>query len=182
VAGGRDFNRSKLKELVLYLSRASASDEGFGMVKLNKLLYRADTEAFRLLGESITGTEYLKQEFGPVAAGLQGLIEEMAKDELVEWRHYQRGEYVSDVPEAREDPDMQRFSPAEIEIIDQVRQELAPHGGKSVSDWSHEEWAGWRISGVGEQIPYETVVIASEPGPAKTVERLRQRALSGNWE
>ena len=37
------------------------------MVKLNKLLYRADFEAFRLLGHPITGETYEKQEFGPVA-------------------------------------------------------------------------------------------------------------------
>src|ERR1700733_4521543 len=70
VAEQAEFNRSKFKELVLYLSQRSAGDEGFGAVKLNKLLYRSDFEAYRLLGRPITGETYIKQEFGPVAADL----------------------------------------------------------------------------------------------------------------
>jgi Protein of unknown function (DUF4065) len=66
------FNRGKFKELVIYLCAAAeqAGDEGFGMVKLNKLLYRADFEAYRLLGHSVTGETYEKQEYGPVARDL----------------------------------------------------------------------------------------------------------------
>lgn len=182
MAGGREFNRGRVANLVLYLGARSTADEGYGMTKLNKLLYRADTEAFRLLGESITGATYQKQELGPVLAGLQGILEDMAGQQLLAWKHYPAGSYVRDVPEPLMSPDMRRFSPAELEIVDGSLEELAAHGGKSVSEWSHEEWAGWRITPVGTPIPYETVVIASEPGPTATVERLRQRVLSGNWD
>jgi len=63
---------------VLYLSQRSADDPGFGMVKLNKLLYRADFEAYRLLGHSITGAVYEKQDFGPVARPLPIALDELA--------------------------------------------------------------------------------------------------------
>src|SRR5919109_351200 len=67
VSSGREYSEGRLKELVLYLACASeTADPGFGMVKLNKLLYRADFEAFRRLGHSLTGETYQKQAYGPV--------------------------------------------------------------------------------------------------------------------
>ena len=39
-------------------------------VKLNKLMYRADFESFRLLGRSMTGATYIKGEYGPMVKDL----------------------------------------------------------------------------------------------------------------
>ena len=74
------FNRGKFKELVVYLCAVAeqAGDEGFGMVNLNKLLYRADFEAYRLLGHHVTGETYEKQEYGPVARDLPIVLDELA--------------------------------------------------------------------------------------------------------
>jgi hypothetical protein len=182
VAGGREFDRSRVTELVLYLGQRSSQDDGYGMTKLNKLLYRADSEAFRLLGASITGAMYQKEEFGPVLTGLQNVVDDMASKGLVQWAHVDAGAYQRHVPGPRLGPDLRNFTPQELEIIDAALAELAPHGGRSVSEWSHREWAGWRITDLGQPIPYETAIIASEPGPPKTVARLRERVLSGNWD
>jgi len=65
---------------VLYLARQSSEDPGFGAVKLNKLLFFADFEAFRLLGSSITGATYEKEEYGPVAREFLPM-----QDELLRW-------------------------------------------------------------------------------------------------
>ena len=87
MAGRAEFNSGKFKELVLYLSQASGEDEGFGMVKLNKLLYRSDFEAFRLLGSSITGATYERQDYGPVARELLIALDELAKRGYIGWQH-----------------------------------------------------------------------------------------------
>ena len=59
-------NMEKLRELILYICRASESDEAFGKVKLNKLLFFSDFSAYVDLGQSITRQDYKKLKQGPV--------------------------------------------------------------------------------------------------------------------
>ena len=49
---------TKLRELILYLARESEGDDYFGVVKLNKLLFYIDFEAYRRFGKSVTEQEY----------------------------------------------------------------------------------------------------------------------------
>jgi hypothetical protein len=182
VAGGTEFNRAKFKELVLYLSQESAEDEGFGMVKLNKLLYRADFEAFRLLGLAITGAEYEKQEWGPVARELPIVLDELAQTGYVIWQHLPRGPYTRDVPAAAEQPDLSLFSTDELNVARQALAELRPHGAKSVSRWSHEQSSGWQAAEIGQAIPYGTAFISTEPLSEAQMKRAIERSRRGNWK
>lgn len=182
MAGGREFESGKFKELVLLLAWKSKADPLISRVKLNKLLYRADFEAFRLLGKSITGARYIRGEHGPMAEQLPGAEIELGKSGLLSWRQEEVGPYAQKVPVALEVPDETQFSKAELAIVDAALAELAEHGGRAAREWSHKHSAGWRLVGDREEIPYETVIIASEPAPRKTLERLRQRVLSGDWK
>jgi hypothetical protein len=187
MAGGIEFNWGKFKELVLYVSRESAEDEGFGLVKLNKLLYRADTEAYRLLGHSITGETYEKQDYGPVARHLPIVLDELGSAGRLEVLRVPSGDYTRKVPTTRQDdeaqPDASVFTPDELVVIKATLAELAVYGGKSVSDWVHEESAGWRVADIGDEIPYESSLVgkASDVHP-EAVEELRQRVLANNWD
>ena len=182
MAGGRDFDRSKFKELVLHLSQRSQDDEGFGMVKLNKLLFWADFEAFRLLGRSITGETYEKQEYGPVARDLPLVLDELAQSGYVIWQHPSRGPYVRDVPAAAEEPDLAQFSADELRIIERALDELAAHGGKTASEWSHEQSAGWNVTpAIGEAISYETAFVSTEPIPREDLERAAEFVRESGW-
>ena len=184
MAGNREYDQTRFENLVLYLASKSGDDEGYGKVKLNKLLFRADFEAFRLLGTSITGEEYKKREYGPVAPHLPSLLRRFEERGVLIIEEVPAGPYVRLVPVIGEGhgPNPAVFSDAEREIIDRALVELRHHGGKSVSQWSHEESVGWRLSKTDALIPYETSVIASEPPPEKTLARLRERVLSGNWD
>ena len=44
------FNEGKFRELILYVARRSEDDKYFGAVKLNKILYFSDFNAYRELG------------------------------------------------------------------------------------------------------------------------------------
>jgi hypothetical protein len=163
MAGRADYNGAKFKEAVLYLSRQSAGDGGFGMVKLNKLLYRADFEAFRVVGHSITGATYERQDYGPVARELPLALDELAARGYLSWQIVGDEPYARKVPGADTEPDLSLFADDEIAVMDRALQELAAHGGKSASDWSHEESAGWRVHRNGETITYESGLIDSTP-------------------
>lgn len=188
MAGGIDFNRGKFKELVLYFAQESerVGDEGFGMVKLNKLLYRADFQAFRLLGRPITGETYERQEFGPVARDLPIVLDELAAAGRLRWQRIPRGPYTREVPtasrESDDQPDLSQFSPDERRLMKETLQELAVYGGKSASDWSHEQSAGWNLAREdGHAIDYATEFISTDPIPPADLERARQFVRDQGW-
>lgn len=188
MAGHTEFNRGKFKELVLHFAGEAqrAGDEGFGMVKLNKLLYRSDFEAFRLLGRSITGETYEKQEFGPVARDLPRVLDELAAQGRLRWQQIPRGERMRKVPSMAEDPDaradLRQFSDDERQIINRTLRELATYGGKSVSEWSHQESAGWRaVPRFGQEIDYGSAFIATPSIPREDLERARKYVRSRGW-
>jgi hypothetical protein len=143
----------------MHLAERSANDDGFGVVKLNKLLYRSDFEAFRLIGHSITGATYERQDYGPVARELPRALDALAARGYIQWHHPAKGPYVRDVPGILEAPDLSLFAKEELEIVDRSLDELSEHGGKSVSEWSHEESAGWRLNDNGAEITYESGLI-----------------------
>lgn len=183
-----DFNRGKFKELVVYLCAASerAGDEGFGMVKLNKLLYRADFEAYRLLGHSITGEAYQKQEFGPVASDLPIVLDELGAAGRLRWQSIPRGPYTRSVPTVPDDPDavadMSAFPPDERQVIESTLRELAVYGGKGASEWSHEESAGWNmVSEYGQVIDYGTTFLSTKPIPPEDLVRASQFVRDRGW-
>jgi Protein of unknown function (DUF4065) len=181
-------NRGKFKELVVYVCAAAeqAGDEGFGMVKLNKLLFRADFEAYRLLGRPITGETYEKQEYGPVARDLPIVLDELAAVGRLRWQSIPRGPRTRKVPTMTEDPnaaaDMSAFPADERRVIENTLRELAAYGGKSASEWSHEESAGWNVvSEYGEAIDYASTFVSTSPIPSEDLERARHFVRDRGW-
>ena len=182
------FNRGKFKELVVYLCAAAeqAGDEGFGMVKLNKLLYRADFEAYRLLGHPITGETYEKQEYGPVARDLPIVLDELAAAGRLRWQSIPRGPRMRKAPTMIDDPnavaDMSAFPPDERQVVENTQRELAAYGGKGASEWSHEESAGWNVvREYGQAIDYATTFISTDPIPPEDLKRARQFVRDRGW-
>lgn len=182
MAGGREFDRSRFKELVLLLVDRSEGDPRKSRVKLNKLLYYSDFEAFRLLGRSITGARYVKGEHGPMAAELPIAEEELGRSGYLEWRLEPAGPYEQKVPVAKEPADTARFSEAELKIIDAALAELALHGGKGAREWSHEQSAGWNVAReYGDDIDYGSTFISTAPIPEADLARARQFVREEGW-
>lgn len=188
MAGGIEFNRSKFKELVVFLSSEArrTRDAGFGTVKLNKLLYRSDFEAYRLLGRSITGETYEKQEFGPVARDLPTVLDDLAREGRIRWERIPRGQRTRKVPTPTDDPDaaadMSKFDRDERRVIDKTLHELFSYGGKASSDWSHERSVGWRLAPKhGDVIEYRTAIVSADPIPPEDLKRAERYVRERGW-
>lgn len=183
VAGGTAFNRGKLKELMLLFAGRSKDDPRMSRVKWNKLLYRADFEAFRLLGRAITGATYIRGEYGPMLKDLPIYEEELGGAGRLDWQTDRSGPNPRKIPIAKGDPpDVTQFTEEELRIVERTLAELREHGGKGASDWSHEESVGWRLLKNDAPIPYEADLVASGPAPESAVARLRERVISGDWD
>ena len=154
--------RRKFRELVLYVARKTESDPRCGSVKLNKILFYCDFEAYRRLGVSISGEQYQKLEHGPAPRRLIPEVEKMDRAGDCAWadRDY-FGFHLKKLLPLRE-PDLSLFTGEEIDIVNTVIENLWDLNATEVSDLSHC-FLGWQVVDPGETIPYETVFV----GPAR---------------
>jgi hypothetical protein len=103
---------------VLHYVIARSDGLGFGAIKLNKAVVRADVEFFRRYGKTITGAKsFQKQRLGPVPNGVLKALKRLVDDAKVAPRSAltpagERNEYAALV-----EPDISRFTAAEIDVI-----------------------------------------------------------------
>jgi antitoxin SocA-like protein len=168
----------KFKELILYICEKSAMDKSFGATKLNKILFFSDFWTYALLGNPITGVEYMKLPFGPAPRPLLPIRRQMEKD----------GELA--IQETNLDPEMARkrpinlraanlseFSGEEIAVVDNAIDFCRNATAQAVSRYSHS-WHGWRAARDTETIPYETVFISDDPLTEFEIARGKEVAAS----
>jgi hypothetical protein len=107
--------------------------------------------------------------------------EELGRAGYLHYRTDSTGPYPRKVPIADESADPQAFSAEERAIIDRSLEELAPHGGRGASRWSHEQSAGWQTVQLDKEIPYASAFVSTEPLNEKETERALQRSREEGW-
>jgi hypothetical protein len=165
---------------VLYVSERTADDADFGDIKLNKVLAFSDFLAYAILGSPITGADYQRQKFGPVARLLPPIRRrmELAGDLRVA---QSTGQYVPTRTLARRRADTSLFSEEQLELVEQVIETLRPQTAGRVSDLSHRIMGGWKVAANGETIPYETFLVETAPPSRSSLEQARGLAESHGW-
>lgn len=164
MAGGRDHDARKLTHLVLFVARQCEPDATFGSVKLNKILFFSDFDAFSGLGTSITGARYQHLPEGPALAAMVPLVRDIQSAGLA------REIAGTEGPKHRRlvalaDADVDLFSPHELAIVTHWITTFWGMSARDVSDFAHETVA-WRITHDRQEIPYGTALISTdEPCP-----------------
>ena len=154
------FQREKMRELILFIAHAQKNDESFGRVKLAKLLYYADNEAFLRLGKPITRATYQKLKDGPAAREFLPLKEEMitrgeAEEKALQWPNG----FTSLRLVALRDPKTEMFGEGELALVKRVLDRYKNVGGTAISKLSHEE-VGWKVAQMNTTIPYSAYLLA----------------------
>ena len=72
--------QSRLREMVLYVSEKNKDADRFGLVKLNKILWKSDFSAFAERGIPVTGRAYQRLPLGPAPVEMKPLLAEMLQD------------------------------------------------------------------------------------------------------
>lgn len=168
------FEPAKFAELILHLARRSEEDPNFGIVKLNKLLYYADFNAYHRLGRSITGAQYRKLTEGPAPAEMPAARKIMldAGDIVMETKHHFNSvvRRTKALREAR--PGI--LDPEELAIADEAAEAMRSMTERQAADLSKEE-IGWKAARHGEVIPYPTAWLSPDPLPQDAEEWFRKQ-------
>lgn len=154
------YSEPKLRELILYLARAEHDDYTFGRVKLAKLLYYVDMEAYVRRGEPVTGATYIKRKEGPAAREFVPI-----RDQMLAWGEaaevdvkYPNG-FVGKKLVARRDPDESLFDAEELKVADEIVARFSGWSGTALSILSHKE-IGWTVASMNDPIPYNAYYLA----------------------
>jgi hypothetical protein len=150
------FDSEKFKHLVQYVCWRCDDPAELGATKLNKVLWRADTQAYYLRGESITGARYVKRQFGPVPSAMVQTLRDLESEGALAIREE---DYFGNAKKeffALKRPDLSLFSAEEISLVDQsIEYVCRRHTARSISAETHDDI--WNLAKIGEEIPYYTV-------------------------
>lgn len=166
----------KLAEMVVYLSLRSEGDQYYGMTKLYKLLFYCDFLAYRLFGQSITGTLYRKLPFGPVPHKMDRFMKRLEKSGDIVIRNEDFYDLNQKRPIAMRKPRVDLFEAHELAHVDAMLERFRNSSATEISTASHQ-FLGWSVARQGEAIPYAVAYLdrgeltAKEQAHARKVEK-----------
>jgi uncharacterized phage-associated protein len=145
------FDESKFVDVVHYIC-ANCDQDKLGNVKLHKILYFADMIHFAEHRRPLTGVDYLKQRFGPVARFLSkatGILQAQGRlrVETTSYFGFEKKNYISLQP-----PRMTSITNSEADLLKEVIDFVCLKSARAISDLSHD--LAWSIARLGERIPY----------------------------
>jgi hypothetical protein len=175
------FERDKFRELLVYIAERSADDPYFGDTKVNKALYWIDFFGYSHIGHPVTGAKYTKQPRGPLASPLLPVRQELVAEGALRVEERRVGDFSARVTAALRRANTALFSKEELELADSIIDQLKGRWAVTVSAVSHKQSPGWNLVEMGEEIPYSTALISTDPVSDQTEERLRETAARLGW-
>lgn len=144
-------NLQKLKDVVHYVCSQCNQDE-LGNVKFHKVLYFADMLHFLAFNRPLTGVEYQKQSFGPIARHLSWAINDLCKENVISVRKREYFGFNKTDYFCLQRPIATLLSNSEMAILNAVIEFVCERSAKEISELSHQE--PWKAAEIGETLPY----------------------------
>ena len=171
--------QQKFRELIIYIAERCQDAEFFGATKLNKILYRADFEAFRRFGRPITGAPYFRLPKGPAPKALKPVRRDLKAEGAIEIEYRPVGNLVQARVVPLRAPYRDLFSAGELALVDEIIKDLWDQTAEEVSDASHD--IIWRGRQDQEDIPYEAVYLSNDPLTEEDIRRSKELAKELGW-
>lgn len=169
---------TKLAELILYV--CSAGDQYCGATKLNKILYFADSFSFAKHGESITGTQYIKEKFGPIPIRLMPVRDKLEWSQSIAIQQIGTLSGVMKKIVPLREANLDVFKTRDIAMTDWVIRKLHGRDSDSVSRLTHTRPA-WQIAGPGEVIPYAAILLSKNVVTDEDISEAQDLITQYNW-
>jgi uncharacterized phage-associated protein len=174
VAGGREYDEKRFRELVLYIAWKTKDDPHFGRTKLAKTLFYSDLAAYAERGQSLTGVAYEHWEHGPFPRVLYNVMGRLERDGLARQIAPEfRGDEARLI--ALEEPGVEGDL-----LVDHYIKQMASRPTWWVRDASHQH-PGWQLTGDGEEIPYYVAFLSRRKPTQRDLERGEQLARVYGW-
>lgn len=147
-----EFDREKFKDAMHYAIAKAGAHQGFGAIKLYKILWFSDARMFQTRGKPITGADYIRKQFGPVPKLAMPIRDELAREGRVKSWKAASGKIEQWCFRSLTPPNLNRFSAEEKQTLDYWISHIdEKHTATSISEESHDY--GWEIAGMGEVLP-----------------------------
>jgi hypothetical protein len=178
--------QNRLREMVLYVSEHSADAEFFDLVKLNKILWKADFSAFADRKIPVTGRAYQRLPLGPAPVEMRPLLAEMMQDGQLELMPFcfgkdQSGKDIIEYrPVAKVTPVLRWFSVDDLSYVDASIKYYWPLTGRETSDDSHG--IAWSSRNDLDPMPYESAIFSDEPPKESQLDRLAIIGREYGWK
>jgi hypothetical protein len=146
--------------MILYVAKKCETAERMGLIKLNKILWKADFDAFAARGVPITGRAYQRLELGPAPREMRPLLNKMVANGEI---HLEETDFGDGIIEYRPIADTQAeihelFSDDDLSFVDASIAYYWNMSGKETSDDSHG--IAWKSRQNGDPMFYELSVIS----------------------
>ena len=171
----------RFSQLILFIAQRCKDDPTFSAIKLNKVLFYSDFDAYALLGQPITGVAYQKLPYGPAARAMKHVLDEMQQDSLIKIvKRPVRGSAVQERVVPIRPPAPGVFSTEQIDIVEKYVRLFWNMTATAVSEYSHG--MAWKLATLNELIPYEAVFISDDPVTNEDVVHARELAARYGWK
>lgn len=179
--GGQD----RLRQLILYVARRCETATYFGLTKLNKILWKADFEAFAARQRPITGRSYQRLPLGPALREMVPLLKEMLRDGILQLEivYYGKDEEGRDVeekrPKAAAEPKLSYFTEEDMGFVERAIAYYWTKTGRETSDDSHG--VAWKARKHKSAMYYELSYLSDDQitdvERADLIRKLRSRRI-----
>lgn len=165
----------KLSDVVHYICAETSNPSLLGKTKLNKILWYADREHYKLYGTPITDAKYIKKQFGPVPELIDSALLELENQNKIAISKRRVITHNKEEYFAIEDPIISSFTPEQIRILENYIEHITNnHTANTISEETHD--AIWEMADIGEEIPLYTIY-AAELGELDSSDIEKLRAL-----
>ena len=170
----------RLRQLILYVAAKCQGAEYFGATKLNKILWKADFDAFAARGVPVTGREYWRQQTGPAPREMLPLHRAMLAEGTIRIDRRAcpdgRIEYRT-IPVGKPAPGM--FSDEELGFVNAAIRHYWLMTATESSDPAHG--IAWRTRRNGDTMPYELALLADAPVDAGQLRQAEVLIYENGW-
>lgn len=173
--GGQD----RLKEAVLYVAKACQEAEYFGLIKLNKILWRADFRAYAERKQPVTGRPYQRLRLGPAPVEMVIVLDELQASQFLRIEKRPIFGFDEQRPVPLAEPDLKFFSPDDLKYIDEAVGYYWKMTGTITSEESHG--IAWRTHDLSDLLPYESAFLSDEPVSESQGQRMLALAAQKGW-
>ncbi len=174
--GGQD----RLRQMILYVAQRCHNATRFGGIKLNKILWKSDFDAFAARGVPVTGRAYQRLRLGPAPKEMLPLHQEMLRSGLIRVQLIDFGDGVVEhrtIP--LEQAKMDLFTDDDVRFVDRSIRYYWDLTGMETSDDSHGP--AWLTRANGEPMPYEAALLSERAPSAGQIARLKQAIYDRGW-